>query len=357
MIGILLPEVLRLGYDVVVMKARWVFLCTALLLLFANGAFADGSYQRTKDRKTLVWNSDPQPGEAATWSGKRDENGYATGYGTLTWQTTKQSLLTGSNIPSVKYNVFAKYSGNMVRGKLDGTVTAQAKGRTSHATFVKGRKTSSWVAGPAPKRTQVTAETRTEENAAAEPAPPTAGSSPATTARQSQAVQGDSVVEPDAPAAGPQPDNQQKAARHVSESASRGTPRPDIDDSLRSLVGPPALLRKSAVAEASPQPSVPSTALSSPAAEASSQPSVPPAAASSPAPPQLTSSEVIGLADTEASTQGYDLGEYQLPKPRYVKENGTWSVDYEPKDGYGVAGKHFSISVEDKTKKTSLRDQ
>jgi hypothetical protein len=339
-----------------VIKARWFFPgSTLLLLLLANGAFADGTYQHTKDRKTLVWNSDPQPGDAATWSGKRDENGYATGYGTLTWQTGRQSLLTGSNIPSVKYKDFARYSGNMVRGKLDGAVTALAKGRTSHATFVKGRKTGSWVAGAAPTRTRLATETRTEipeENAAAEPAPPAAGPSPATNERQSQALEREvaaEAAEPEPPTEGPPPDSQQKAGRHVSGAATRETPKPEMDDSLRSLVGPPALLRKNAAAEASPHASIPAAASSPP------QPSVSPEAASSPPPAraQLTASEVIGLADTEASTQGYDLGEYQLPKPRYVTANGTWSVDYEPKDGHG-ADKHFSVSVEDKTKRTSL---
>src|SRR5476651_1167880 len=60
-------------------NSRSFFVCSALLLLlFANSAFAGGAYQRTKDRKTRVWNNYPQPGDAATWSGDRDADRYAT---------------------------------------------------------------------------------------------------------------------------------------------------------------------------------------------------------------------------------------------------------------------------------------
>src|ERR1700687_4802401 len=128
----------------VVMNRRWLFLSGALLLLlFADGAFGGGTYQRTKDRKTRVWNNYPRPGDAATWSGERDEDGYATGYGTLTWYTAHQRIVTGSNIPFSKHLVVTRYSGEMIRGKLDGlVVNVDANGKTFHGTFVDGRKAS-----------------------------------------------------------------------------------------------------------------------------------------------------------------------------------------------------------------------
>src|SRR5438105_12646082 len=138
------------GNMLAVMNSRWLFLCRVLLaVVFATAAYAEGTYQRTKDRKTLVWNSDPRPGDSATWSGARDEHGYATGYGTLTWFTAKPSLLTGSNIPSAKYTVFGRYSGNMIQGKLDGPVTLNVKGNTFHAAFEDGNRDTDWYAGPA----------------------------------------------------------------------------------------------------------------------------------------------------------------------------------------------------------------
>ena len=65
-------------------SGRFSFVCAALLVLFANVAFGDGTYQRTKNGRTLVWNDHPKPGDEATWWGDRDREGYARGFGTLT---------------------------------------------------------------------------------------------------------------------------------------------------------------------------------------------------------------------------------------------------------------------------------
>jgi hypothetical protein len=46
------------------------------------------------------------------------------------------------------------------------------------------------------------------------------------------------------------------------------------------------------------------------------------------------------------------LGEYQRSQPHYTAADGTWSVSYDQKF-VGETGKHFSVSVEDKTKKAS----
>jgi len=127
-------------------SGRFLFVCGALLV-FANVAFGDGNYRRTKDGKTLVWNNHPKPGDEAKWSGDRDREGYASGFGTLTWYTARESQ-TGS----AKSAIYAHYWGNMVRGKLNGPVNSHSKGKTNHAVFADGVRTTRWAAGPAPSQ-------------------------------------------------------------------------------------------------------------------------------------------------------------------------------------------------------------
>ena len=124
------------------MNIRSLFVCSALLL-FASVAYGAGSYQRTRDGKTLVWNDSPKLGEEATWSGKRDKNGFAAGSGTLTWYKVEPTIVTGSNIPDARRYavVINRYSGKMVRGKWKGAVTyVDANGKRLQATFVNGGK-------------------------------------------------------------------------------------------------------------------------------------------------------------------------------------------------------------------------
>ena len=141
------------------MTARCLFVCTTLLL-FANGADGGGAYQHTRDRRTLIWNNYPRRDDEATWSGERDSNGYATGYGTLTWYRVQRAIVTGSNILSAKGRtvgavVINRYSGKMVRGRFDGpVVNVDASGKMFHGTFVKGTKANDWMAGPLPRTDQ-----------------------------------------------------------------------------------------------------------------------------------------------------------------------------------------------------------
>jgi ketosteroid isomerase-like protein len=124
------------------MNIRSLFVCSALIL-FASVAYGAGSYQRTRDGKTLVWNDSPKRGEEATWSGKRDKNGFAAGSGTLTWYKVEPTIVTGSNIPDARRNavVISRCSGKMVEGKLKGAVTyVDANGKRLQATFVNGGK-------------------------------------------------------------------------------------------------------------------------------------------------------------------------------------------------------------------------
>jgi len=82
----------------------------------------------------------------------------------------------------------------------------------------------------------------------------------------------------------------------------------------------------------------------------------PEAAASPTATARLTKEEVVDLADAEASSVGYDLAEYQRPEPQYDPADQVWSLlyDQKPVDGTAEIGKHFSVAVDDKTKRTVL---
>jgi hypothetical protein len=147
--------------------------CSVLLL--ATVAYG-GAFQRTKDGKTLVWNNAPEPGDIATWSGKQDANGYATGYGTVTWYRADLKMSVGSNLPSPGQRLLiGRYSGQMVRGKFEGAVVnVDANGKTFHGTFAKGRKTNDWTSGPASANQQLQQkkpETKIAETPAEGPSP------------------------------------------------------------------------------------------------------------------------------------------------------------------------------------------
>ena len=114
---------------------RRFFLICCGLIAFAGTAFAEGEYQHTKDGKTTVWNSVPKPGDVSTWNGDRDRDGYATGFGTLTWYTQQRGEST----------LFGVYYGNMVRGKFEGQINLHLKGKTAHAFFAEGTRTSRWA--------------------------------------------------------------------------------------------------------------------------------------------------------------------------------------------------------------------
>src|SRR5437899_1293115 len=124
------------------MHIRSLFVGSALLL-FASVAYGAGSYKPTRDGKTLVWNDSPKRGEEATWSGRRDKNGFAAGSGTLTWYQVEPTIVTGSNIPDARRYavVISRCSGKMVEGKFEGAVTyVDANGKRLQATFVNRGK-------------------------------------------------------------------------------------------------------------------------------------------------------------------------------------------------------------------------
>jgi ketosteroid isomerase-like protein len=153
------------------MNIRSLFVCGALLL-FATVAYGAGSYQRTRDGQTLVWNDSPEAGEEATWSGKRDKSGFATGPGILTWYKVEPTIMTGSNILDTRRYavVISRCSGKMVRGKFKGPVTyIDANGKTLQVTSVNEANRQS----PRQKATPVrTTKVRTAPTAKETPTPP-----------------------------------------------------------------------------------------------------------------------------------------------------------------------------------------
>jgi hypothetical protein len=161
---------------------RPLLLGGALVIAFAQFAFADGDYQLTRNGRTLVWNNHLKHGDEATWSGRRDRNGYAQGFGNLVWYTK----VRGFDEPVL----YARYWGRMANGKFEGPVNAHTKQKTLHAFFVEGARATRWSAGTAPasptpkqqlalsaarQRASVGARQRVEPATAQEPPAPAEG--------------------------------------------------------------------------------------------------------------------------------------------------------------------------------------
>ena len=215
------------------MNIRSLFVCSALLL-FASVAYGAGSYQRTRDGKTLVWNDSPKRGEEATWSGKRDKNGFAAGSGTLTWYKVEPTIVTGSNIPDARRYavVINRYSGKMVHGKLKGAVTyVDANGKRLQATFVNGgkRPVNRPPDTPAPATPTPTPAPEQSPSPAAQEIPTAVPQQTATVAPEQTATR----------------TSEQQARQPDAKSTIVPIPTPP-DDSLRSLTAPPLALPKPA---------------------------------------------------------------------------------------------------------------
>ncbi len=233
------------------MSTRRFFVQSTLLALLFTGAALAGQYQLTKDDKTLVWNEDYNSGGLVSWSGKRDADGYATGYGTLTWYAPEDILATGSNLPRKHYRILSRVSGTMAHGKFEEApahATTQAtiepakpKKKEWLSIFFKPRSkpTPAPVEGtpkPRPKSSSTHIETTAQKP---DPAPTNAAASPTPTA----------------------------------------TPPPSAaNDSLDSLMHAPSSLKLSSPA-ASPSPAVPSPAST---ADVSLQPPQPPSPSPTP---------------------------------------------------------------------------
>ncbi len=235
------------------MSLRQLFIHSALLVLvFASAALA-GQYQQTKDGKTLVWNEDHKPDDLVSWSGKRDADGYATGYGTLTWYTPDDMLETGSNLPRKHYRVSSRVSGTMVYGKF-----GEAPPATTAAAPIepeKPKKKWGWfgIFKPRPKSTPAQIE--------ATPVP-----RPKSRSTHVEAT-------PQTP--GPPPTN----AEATPTPPAKPTPTPSAaSNSLDSLMHAPSSLKLDSPA-ASPSPAIPSPAATP---DVSLQPEQPPSPSPTP---------------------------------------------------------------------------
>jgi ketosteroid isomerase-like protein len=252
------------------MNIRSLLVCSALLLC-ASVAYGAGSYQRTRDGRTVVWNDSPKRGEEATWSGKRDKNGFAVGPGTLTWYQVEPTIITGSLIPDTRrYAVVVnRYSGRMVHGKLKGAGTyVDANGKRLQATFVNGRPMNR-----PPHNRRSPREEATRAPTPAVTATPAAEQAPTPTPEQTATPTPErtSALAPPTPTPAPEqspspaaqqtptPGPEQTATMAPEQTATRTLPQqarqPDAqstiipiptppDDSLRSRATPPVALPK-----------------------------------------------------------------------------------------------------------------
>jgi hypothetical protein len=159
-------------------NTRRLFVYSGLLALLITGTAFAGRYQRTKDGKTRVWNENPKPGDLATWSGARDAEGYATGYGTLTWFTPQNVRLTGSNIARRRsYTVSSRVSGIMVHGKFE-EAPANAEPKKKERTRVSGqRRKAPSRAEATPKKSHPTPAPETATSPTVTPSPTPANDS------------------------------------------------------------------------------------------------------------------------------------------------------------------------------------
>ena len=329
-------------------SALLALMCCGLLLPFASAVSADGRYERTKDGKTMVWNDDPAPGDVASWSGDRDAEGYADGFGTLTWYTggTRETL-------------YAYYFGNMVRGKFNGPVNGHSKGVTNHAVFSNGKRTTRWASGPTrswsvprgkpePVRTPapvVFAKAELEKPTEFNPAQTVVRASPSpvsvrTTNATRPVPDFNGLLEQpapspteDVPAEGPKPNPVEAATPPAAQTSD--APKVENLQAIQALVGPPPSLRTAPSPDSTAEQSLPGSS------------SVPES--------HLKKEEVVALADAEARKRGYELNDYERPDPVFDPTDQTWSLSYDLKStDDGASNKHLAIAIDDETKKTAV---
>jgi hypothetical protein len=270
----------------------------------------------------------------------------------------------------------------MVHGKFEGPVNLHVKGKTGHAFFTEGTRTSRWARGPASnwkgpqkspevvaKETAAKAEKQASSGLSSSQGTP-AGEASVASARRSTPKASPSTASTSAsgsefgtqhlkseatPAAPTVAEKRDEVVQRdtVTEKLERPAENPasspaKVDGSARALVGPPSTLRANSTPDArasSPEPFI----------------AGPSNVASTLGPADLTEAQAIELANAEAGARGYDLALYGSPKADYSKVKGRWSVFYDKKTADSPEGetRPLIISVEDKTKNafiTSPRD-
>jgi hypothetical protein len=182
---------------------RLIVSVAILILLFVARIYAEGTYQRTDDRKkAFVWNNDPQSGDIATWTGERDAEGYAVGAGTLSWSRMIRGFSTGSNVSTAKKRTpISRYTGTMVHGKFEGVVTTIDRGKTYHAKFADGQRKGNWASGPAVAKAEKGESAPAVEKAErVQPAPPVLSGVEGSTTTASEPVIAEKIAEQKKPA-------------------------------------------------------------------------------------------------------------------------------------------------------------
>src|SRR6266853_2203558 len=171
-------------------------------------------------------------------------------------------------------------------------------------------------------------------------------------ATSSQPSKAETELSEDIPAEGPLSAEAEKTQSPSSRSAIAESSQPPslnpqpssketpVDNSIRTLTGPPSSLHVKTPPETNPPTQI----------------STPPIAAASPptAGSKLTAGQAMDIADIQARTKGYDLGEYQLPKAEYNAASDIWSVAYVARDA-DKAGKKLSVTIQDKTGKAEVK--
>ena len=384
------------------LKSRLIFVCFAFLAC-ASGAFGAGEYQQTKDNKTTVWNGNPKAGETSTWSGDRDKENYASGFGDLTMYDANGKA-------------YALYYGNMVRGRFEGPVNLHTNGRTSHAYFVDGNRVTPW-GWRAAKSTMTAAEAAVVEKRRAEaektaaarkkeeikPKPtPVEKKEIAEKIKEAPAEPTEQVAkgtetyhEEATPESSPVTEEKTKPSPVETKKLTRTEPSPS-ESPVRAFLEPTAIPK---IAESSPPPiqetPVPtepppaaqekidnaskppeSTRDSTEKKESRADVSVnalvgPPSSLRSTAEnsheranaesasesDRLTESTAVKLADSEARNQGYHLEDYERPKADYSAVKQKWILYYDLKKSADRSRGEgpLSVTVEDKTKKVEIR--
>ena len=227
------------------MSARRLLVCASLFLLIANAASA-ARYQRCRDGKTLVWNSQRGVAQEATWSGLRDVSGYATGQGTLIWYRLNE--------------VVNSYTGKMVQGKFEGAVIKEQAGTRLQAKFADGEKAGGWSE---PGSTESTPSPTAKEKPAKATATPT--------------LEPEEPVEEERPSPTPKPTRSPKPTPTV-------TPRPTLSPTPMPIVS--ATLTPTPTPRPTPSPT--STPLQTPTPTATRPISTPAQTAMPTSPPPIT---------------------------------------------------------------------